>query len=191
MSGSLYVSFRPLHGWDGEPTPDHRRRASIFGRATYAGTVEKLTHEVLMLGSSHVVIQLDIDEEDIRRDGMPRARAVARTPGVAVSFESTYGPLRYATDLFDHWHHNLRAIALGLESLRRVDRYGITHRGEQYAGWRQIESGADNEATVERGRALIREAGSIAEALKATHPDRGGNPVDLRSVILAREAGAT
>ena len=190
MSETLYISFRPLQGWDGEPTPDRQRRARILGRATYEGTVEKLTHEVLMLGSSHVVIQLDIDEQDIRRDGMPRARAVARTPGVAVSFESAHGPLRYATDVFDHWHHNLRAIAIGLEGLRRFDRYGLTRRGEQYAGWRQLHSGADDEATVERGRAIIRGAGgNVVEALKAAHPDRGGNPVDFRSVMLAREAG--
>jgi hypothetical protein len=30
---------------------------------------------------------------------------------------------------------NARAIALGLEALRKVDRYRITKRGEQYTGW--------------------------------------------------------
>jgi hypothetical protein len=37
------------------------------------------------------------------------------------------------------WQDNLRAVALGLEALRRVERYGIAQRGEQYAGWRRAD----------------------------------------------------
>lgn len=44
--------------------------------------------------------------------------------------------LVYATDVCDFWQHNVRSIALGLEALRAVDRYGISRRGEQYAGFR-------------------------------------------------------
>ena len=44
--------------------------------------------------------------------------------------------LVYATDCCMFWQHNLRSIALGLEALRAVDRYGISRRGEQYAGFR-------------------------------------------------------
>lgn len=36
---------------------------------------------------------------------------------------------------------NLRAITLGLEKLRRLDEYGITARGQQYAGFRELGSG--------------------------------------------------
>lgn len=43
--------------------------------------------------------------------------------------------LVYATDTCVLWQHNVRSIALGLEALRAVDRYGITKRGEQYAGF--------------------------------------------------------
>jgi hypothetical protein len=44
--------------------------------------------------------------------------------------------LVYATDVCAFWQHNIRSIALGLEALRAVDRYGISRRGEQYAGFR-------------------------------------------------------
>lgn len=44
--------------------------------------------------------------------------------------------LVYATDACRYWQHNVRSIALGLEALRAVDRYGISRRGEQYAGFR-------------------------------------------------------
>jgi len=43
----------------------------------------------------------------------------------------------------EDWRHNVRSIALGLEALRAVDRYGISRRGEQYAGFRAaLASGA-------------------------------------------------
>lgn len=46
------------------------------------------------------------------------------------------------------------------------------------------------EMAYEEG-ALIRDAGGdVREALKATHPDRGGNPTDFRSVQLARDSDA-
>ncbi len=35
----------------------------------------------------------------------------------------------------------MRAVALSLQALRAVDRYGVTKRGEQYVGWRAITSG--------------------------------------------------
>ena len=38
------------------------------------------------------------------------------------------------------WKHNVRAIALTLKALRDVDRYGASSSGEQYRGYRQIES---------------------------------------------------
>lgn len=44
--------------------------------------------------------------------------------------------LIYATDACEDWRHNVRSIALGLEALRAVDRFGISRRGEQYAGFR-------------------------------------------------------
>lgn len=44
--------------------------------------------------------------------------------------------LVYATDCCEFWQHNVRSIALGLQALRAVDRYGISRRGEQYAGFK-------------------------------------------------------
>lgn len=88
-----------------------------------------------------MVVEVDVSEVDIRNDGRIRANARPETPGVRVAFESRHGPLVYSTDRFNHWQDNVRAIALGLEALRKVDRYGITKRGEQYAGWKALPSG--------------------------------------------------
>jgi len=34
----------------------------------------------------------------------------------------------------------MRAIALSLQALRAVDRYGVARRAEQYRGWKQLPS---------------------------------------------------
>jgi hypothetical protein len=101
------------------------------------------------------------------------------------------GPLRYATDVFTTWTDNLRAVALGLEALRRVERYGISRRGEQYAGFRALPTGEDTgpPGEAEALRLLAEHSGitltaasrpEIVEAayraaVKRVHPDRGGD----------------
>ena len=97
-----------------------------------------LKHELERLQASNVVIEMDLTEVDIRRDGLPRNNARPTTPRVCLSMDSPYGPLRYPCDTFLSWQDNVRGIALALEALRKVDRYGVTKRGEQYTGWKAL-----------------------------------------------------
>jgi hypothetical protein len=48
---------------------------------------------------------------------------------------------QFAVDVFPTWQANLRAITLGLEALRRVQRYGIVKEDEQYTGFKALTSG--------------------------------------------------
>ncbi len=178
------VTVRPISTWPGGATAGARR--SPFD-APWSTTVGDLSRELRLIGARRVVLELAISESEIRLDGQPYARARARHPGVVLSFESDHGPLRYATAEFETWQANLRAIALGLEALRKVDRYGIAKRGEQYRGYRQIESGGPS---AERGRALIHKHGDVRRALMATHPDHGGDAAAFADVQAAREASA-
>lgn len=122
--------------------------ASPF-RASWSDTLDILDRELFQLDADDVVIEVDCDERHIRLDGMLRSDAKTHSPAVRLAFDSIHGPLTYATDRFispsyrrtlSDWQHNVRAIALGLEALRRVDRYSIAQRGEQYAGWKAIEA---------------------------------------------------
>lgn len=136
---NLDTKFRPVDGWPGKETPPAQRRESLF-KATYTKTTDLLSHELARLSAKNLVIQLYLQESEIRTtDNMPKKGARPSKPGVIVSFDSRHGPLRYFTDVFTHWEANLRAVALGLEALRKVDRYGISKRGEQYKGYRQLE----------------------------------------------------
>lgn len=182
----MQVVYRPLERW--ERRIDAARPHSPF-RAAYQDTIDLLERECRMLGARKVVVELAITEADLRVDGQPYAGAKPRHPGVTVAFESTHGPLKYTADKFATWIENLRAIALGLEALRKVDRYGMTSRGEQYAGWKALPSGSTEEAMVERGRQIIRDhGGDVRRALAAVHPDRPEGDEDAFKAVNAARA---
>lgn len=56
------------------------------------------------------------------------------TDYIAVIKSQEGGRMVLATDVCEDWMHNVRSIALTLEALRAVDRYGAT-QGRQYAGF--------------------------------------------------------
>jgi len=176
------VTFRPLE----RPLSSYGAQWSPF-KASWSSTVSLLERELRLHGARRTVCEIDFREADLRLDGLPRADRNARSPGIVLSFKATAVPgqpdLRYEVASYSDWRANLRAVALALEALRAVDRYGVTRRGEQYAGWRQLETGS-----ASRGRELIREHGGLAEALKATHPDHGGDQEDFQAVVAAKEA---
>lgn len=138
----MRYTTRPLSGWDGPRTPADRRRSRYQFRAGWQSTLDLLERELSHLKARDVVLEADFREQDLRLDGMPRSNArQPLDPAVRIAFDSKHGPLLYQCDSYDGWQENVRAIALGLEALRAVDRYGITRRAEQYTGWRQIGAG--------------------------------------------------
>lgn len=156
-------------------------------RTSWSNTVTDLAKELRAHGARVAVLEIDMREQDFRLDGLPRATARAASAGVVLSFQATAVAgkphLRYEVGTYNDWQDNVRAIAFGLEKLRAVDRYGITKRGEQYAGWKQLESGGPS---VVRGTLLIQQHGGLKQALLATHPDHGGDPKDFADVQAAR-----
>lgn len=206
----MRYEFRPLTWTDKETYP---RRSSGLFRASWADTLKFLAAELDQLDAVEpVVIQVDAREQDIRLDGMLRANAKVGHPGVAISFQSKYGALRYATDAYEQqwsgafpsWQANVRAIALALEALRAVDRYGVSRRGEQYTGWRAIGAGsgalfgtADEAHQWMYGHAAALGLTEANEAIsprdvyrrlaKSLHPDVGGSAADWDRLDVARQ----
>lgn len=156
-------------------------------KASWLATVRDLRRELEAIRAEHTIMLVDFRESDFRADGMPRADRRALSPGVVLTMESARGALRFEGLKYDDWKDNVRAIALSMEALRKVDRYGITRSGEQYRGWRMLEMGSGVSGT--RGVELVAEHGSIKAALKATAPDHGGDRVDYESVLAARSMG--
>lgn len=197
----MRVTLRPLPVWPYEET--RPRRVAQFRspsrmengryvpgrRIPYDQTLADLEYEVDVLDGHDVVIGVGLTEQDIRLDGAPRANARPMShPGVEISFESRYGRLTYATDVFTDWRDNVRAVAKGLEALRAIDRWGVAKRGQQYAGFALLTAGPTAE---ELGRDLVRRHGSVAAALRATHPDTGGpsaSAADFQAVLAFRDS---
>lgn len=165
------------------------RRPTRF-TATWSDTLDLLDIEVTMLGGHDVVLEVDVTEADLRLDGTIRARARAASPAVIVSFTTKrHGPLMYRCDRYepayynqpDGWQQNVRAIALTLQALRAVDRYGATRSGEQYAGWRQIDARPaptphEALAVLQRlaGQPITDVQRLVTVARRRAHPDHGG-----------------
>lgn len=183
------ATFRPLAAW---PYPPRRRLSgSRFGNtgrgksSPREAALELLEEEIAAIKGSDVVIGLVVDERHIGFSGALKVNGwkALQHRGAEVSFAVPGGRrLVFYTDAFDDVVQNLRAIGLGLEALRAVERYGITSTSEQYAGFQMLEAGGD----VERGRKLVAAAGGIGAALKRAHPDHGGTVDDFKAVQAFR-----
>lgn len=204
----------PIDTWPGPFTVDrreHRFRVQTSNGWTRSGvnwtaTVELLERELRQLGAEEVLLQMAVTRRDIRNDGWIRANARPDHPGVILSFGSNHGPLSYPCDTFGDWQANVRAIALALEALRKVDRYGVSRRGEQYRGWGQLPpaGGSTSTLTSEAAAQVLLEAGgggrtkagvlgcdvicrgAYKDAVRATHPDSGGSTREFQLVQEAK-----
>lgn len=178
------LTLRPIEHWPGKLTAN--RVASQFS-APWRSTLDLLDRELWHLGpgvrNAPAVLQIAMREQDFRRDGLPRANSRPEHPGVILAVESTKGPLSFPCDRFLTWQDNLRAIALALEALRRVDRYGITPNDEQYTGWQQLPAAAAPHDTSAAELTILSYAdfpvgehrslqAAYREAKRKVHPDR-------------------
>lgn len=192
---AMNVTFRPIENWpDRRPlrSPDERERSRFD--SSWSQTLNLLSYELGRLGkplggkaaggADAVVIRLDLEDKDIRRDGWPRASARPEHPGVIIEWQVGDRWSRMAADKYTWWQENVRAVALSLEALRSVERWGAVE-GEQYEGL-QLEIEADG-SSPSAARQLIDSYGGLREALKATHPDHNGDPEEFRRVQEARK----
>lgn len=212
--GAARYQIRPLGMW-GRPDTKDRASSGRF-RASWTSTLELLCREVDLLGGQVIAVQIDVEPGDLRRDGMLRAGTKVGFPGVKISFDSRHGPLTYATDAYDDrrysgdppgWQANVRAIALALEALRAVDRYGVSGSGEQYRGWTAITGTPVELRMTAQEAAVLLSAGDhttlaahdllgdraaveavYRQAVKIYHPDvRGGDAELFRRLTAARD----
>lgn len=148
-TSSTWYRVEPLAGVWENPTPAHERRSRYTFKASFADSLNLLMREIEKLdphrtwGETDVVLSVACRPGDLRRDGGIRADARAFDhPGVRVSFTTKdLGPLSYGTDCCEQWQHNVRSIALGLEALRAVDRFGISNGSQQYTGFKALPAG--------------------------------------------------
>lgn len=113
---------------------ENERKRSQFD-SSWEATDRLLMREIDHLGCREVVLEMDVRPDQIRKtDGWIRADARPGTPGLRLVLDTAQrGTLEYKTDRYTKWQDNLRAIALSLENLRALNRWGVL-TGEQYVG---------------------------------------------------------
>ena len=197
----LNARFRPLDTWIGPRT--RYPRSSQF-KATWGSTLQLLKRELAFVKAQNITILLDVDDRHIRQDGYPYANARPRSPAVVLMFDSKHGFQRFPCDTYDRWGDNMRAIALSLEALRSVNRWGVAKHGEQYRGWGRLPARASATMDLKAAAAFVAAAagepytadGLIAVsstasmacrvAAKRLHPDVGGSPRDWQTFQEAK-----
>jgi hypothetical protein len=196
----IEILFRPLESYPGVKSST---RSSPF-KANYRQTLMLLDDELRHLDARNCVLSIDIAPEHWRRDGMPREDKAAKSPAVVLSFETKkLGAIQYPCCSFTAWRDNVRAIALALEALRKIDRYGVTSNGEQYRGWQRLEGPAPGQTPQQAASVIVIHwaGGSVNDVLNSkdtylravkqarvnTHPDRRGDDQAFKAVQAAAE----
>jgi hypothetical protein len=148
------LRFRPLErdAWPGELAGQR----SQF-RSSVNDTWKLLEFELRKLQAGNIIVEAGFTLQQLRNDGWPHAGATPKHAGVALYFDSPEGPLRFPCGTYKSWQANLHAIALTLEKLRAIDRYGVTLTHQQYAGFKMLPA--------PDGRSLARHAATIVASL--------------------------
>lgn len=181
-------SVKPLDdrsGFKGNP------KRSPFD-SSWSATLQLLERELKHLRASNVIVEVDTLPGSIRLDGQLYANAKVSSPAIRLHFDTPDGHLNFPTDAFNTWQDNIRAIALGLEALRKIERYGMGRGDEQYRGFLALEAGSGATAlggmTSEVASAVLTKHAGISpaewreldhmvvykRARAAVHPDRNG-----------------
>jgi hypothetical protein len=209
------MNIEPLIKWP-EKDSEERRKAPF--KTTWANTLNLLAFELDKLSAREPTLKTMHSPEDFRIDGKLRSDTRApEHPGVVLTFEkfegwdesiqqSRYVAMRLPCDTFTYWKDNVRAIALALEALRKVDRYGVKS-GSQYAGFKALPAGDFTvEMTPELAADFIARAAGMGAvpaiatsiiqtpafgesvyrtAAKNLHPDKGGDPSEFQKLESA------
>lgn len=193
------MAVDPIGQWPGELT---RKREKSKFKASLDSTLDLLDRESHFLEAKEARLQIAVPASQFGVRGRPFANANAEHPGIIVTLESKHGPLSYPCDTFTTWQDNLRAVALALEALRTVDRYGVTKHGQQYRGFMAIEAPANPGMSEADARRILHDAARatvfdeqlspsvVRRAKFYTHPDTADEyalPGDYARVIEAEQ----
>lgn len=148
------IIFRPLRSWPYPSTPSFRRQ-KWPGAVTVSKALDSLRQQLRLLGcDATAYIEADVEERHIRQDGQLYASARAATPAVIVyARHRRLGNLLWANDQYLTYDQNVRAIAMTIQNLRSIDRYGCVRDNEQFTGFKAIPAQASN--TMTRDAAIV------------------------------------
>ncbi len=134
-------------GWS-RTAPDERKRSRFVNQRKERLGVTLALNEVLAelrrMGASNVVLTSNLPT---RRDGLPYGDGRAGDPGIAVWFVLRDQERVFACDCWTTPADNMHAIALSIEALRGLERWGAADVvARAFAGFRALPAGDDAHA---------------------------------------------
>lgn len=161
---------------------------------------DDVIRQLELLGAQQIVISSNLS---LRRDGLPYAgQAQPDDRGVAVYFTLDGENQCIPCDKWDNVEQNLRAVALTVEALRGLDRWGAKEMVDAaFRGFKALPATAIVTPYTKRAWYEVLEVSQTAspEVIKAAyrqkmlkaHPDQGGSTEAFQEVQTAfKESGA-
>jgi hypothetical protein len=207
----MNIIYRPMKEWPANVKLERLR--SPF-KAEHGPTLSLIEREIRMIDGRDGVIELALHEKQFTREGLPYRDATPEHPGIIVRTrkpvinprgQRDMVPLYFPAGRYSKWQHNLRAVALAMEALRMIDRYGVTQNSQQYLGFGKYLPGPTHEGvmTVDAAARFIGNEGgpvpfesiirsvdtyraSYKRAAAQLHPDKGGDPVQWEKLQAAK-----
>lgn len=152
-------------------------RAGYYARRAHSvsESIDGIRHELELMGVPEVIVSTNLT---LKNDGWPRSgQAQPRDPGVAVYFNYRGKPVCLACDQWTTVEDNLWAVALTLEAMRGIDRWGAAELEATFTGYAALPApeqwwqvlGVPKNANAE----IIRNA--YRQLARQHHPDAGGS----------------
>jgi len=177
----------PLCWPDGRPRTAPMNRCHARFKTSFAAARSNLLREIKLLGGSDCIFSSDIPR---RQDGLPYADAKPKSgdPGIAAYFNRKGKQLCFACDRYLTVDDNMHAIALTVQALRGIARWGTGDMMESaFRGYAALpeRAGGSNwwdtlgvsiNATNEQAREAYR------LLAKKHHPDLGGDAELFRRI---------
>jgi hypothetical protein len=155
-----------------------------------ADAAERLERQLDALGATDAILSTNVE---LRMDGRPKAgRIEPYDTGAAVYFKLKGKDRCLACDKWQRVADNINALALHIDALRRMDRYGIGDMEQAFAGYTALPQNASPWWTIlefdERPAEWVTVLRRYHELLKKHHPDRGGSVETMAKINAARDA---
>jgi hypothetical protein len=186
MTNRKAVEAYPLswpEGWPRTESPGYSKFKTATDKAR-----KKLLTEVALMGGTSTIISSNVP---LRTDGQMRADREPVDAGVAVYFQRNEKGMVFACDRYDSVKENLHALALTIEALRGIERWGASEMMERaFSGFKQLA--AENEGDSWWKTLQIHPDATIAEIetsykamAKFAHPDQPGGSHSAMTVLNA------
>lgn len=177
----MILTYRTLTSWPGERTDPDEMKDGQF-TAPWDRTVQILGDEIDRLVSGnrvHTPVTLHVATKDLRRDGFGVTQGARFDHhGVVITFDDAQGrELKFTSDQYrrlwgrrEAWRDNVHAIALTLEALRSINRWGVVSDGQQYQGFRAALGSGIAVGPQDESMTPEEAAAYLSEATEGLHP---------------------